>query len=154
MTRRLLAVAATALVVLSPAGCAKPNPGVSVTAGFGSAHQQALCWAAEGGVDAQACANAATTIMQGQGIPSVQVVPGNTVGISVDPVVADAGWIPSINGSQLVSTPLHQLYFSFQYPSLQPELVPVPAEGLTLDVRAVTGDQPRGLWAFKLVAAE
>ena len=152
MIRRTSAIAAVALACLTLAGCAKPNPGVSVVTGLGGAqHQEALCWGADGQVSAQTCAaDILTGAIEGGSVPTAGLVPGATVGISVDPVVAETGWVPSINGQALVTAPLHQEYYRFQYPSLQA----VPAEGLYLDVRALSGDLTRGFWVFKLTPAE
>ncbi len=150
MMRRALALSATAVLALSLAGCSKPYPGVSVNTGSGGAvHKEALCWAFDdAALDSATCAqDVVTAALAGGEVPTLPLVPGNSVGISVDPVVAEAGWVPEINGQALVPAPLHQTYFRFQYPSLQP----VPAEGTVLSVKAVSGDQTRGFWVYRLV---
>lgn len=152
MTRRLLAVSATALVALSLAGCSKPYPGVSVNTGSGgAAHQEALCWAFEDeALDATTCAqDVVTAAVQGGQVPKVTLVPGNSIGISVDPVVAEAGWIPEIDGQALVPAPITQTYWRFQYPSLQP----LAENGSMLSIKAVSGEQTRGFWVYQLVPA-
>ena len=152
MTRRLLVIAATAGIALTLAGCTKPNPGASVSTGVGNApHAEAVCWAAEAdAVDATTCAtDVLSAAIQGASLPKAQLVAGNTIGISVDPTVADAGWIPEINGQALTQAPLHTVYYRFQYPSLQA----VPEQGLVLDIRAMAGQQTRGFWVFQLTPA-
>jgi hypothetical protein len=77
------------------------------------------------------------------------VVPGETVGISVDTAVAEAGWFPVIGDQRLTEQPLTSTYYRFQFPSLQE----VPADGLSLQVVAGRDTKTRGIWVFKLVPA-
>lgn len=152
MTRRLLVIAATATIALSLTGCTKPNPGVSVTTGLGGAvHAEALCWSEdEAAVDASSCTNDVMSAeIQNGTLPTVTLAAGNTIGISVDPKVADAGWIAAINGQPLLQSPIHQEYFRFL--NLIPQ--PVPEEGYVLSVQALSGDQTRGAWIFRILPA-
>lgn len=150
-------VAITAVVVLAAAaatGCEKPNPGVTVWAGTSSNNSRAICWSANPGesVTARGCAqDVVSKALNGGTIPQVTVVPGDTIGISVDPVVADLGWIPEVGNQPLVQAPIKETYFRFTYPDLQP----VPAEGLELRVVA-SGENTsaiRGLWVYQLMPA-
>ncbi len=80
-------------------------------------------------------------------VPTVKVIPGSTVGISVDPVVADNGWFPAIQGQRLSQTPIKSTYFRFTFPQAQ-----IPADGYTLEIigRGSQATDTRGIWVFKL----
>jgi hypothetical protein len=145
--------AAIGLLVLSPlalAGCEKPNPGVTVWSGTNSEHVQALCWEHEEGtaLGAGTCAeDVVARAQQGSGITTIDVRPGNTVGISVDPVVAESGWSVQIAGQPL-ATNLTETYFRFSFP----QNVPAGGEGFIMEVTAQAGDTGnRGLWFFRLL---
>lgn len=150
MIRRMLAVAAIgAGLAVALTGCTKPTPGATVTSGAQSVHQQALCWSFDdAGLDAGSCASDVIDKAVAAGkVPTLPVVAGNTIGISVDPVVAEAGWIPQIDGQPIVEEPITETYYRFTYPSL----TAVPSEGLLLDIKAASGDETRGFWVFALV---
>ena len=85
----------------------------------------------------------------GDNVPRIPVVPGETIGISVDPVVADSGWSPVIGQQRLVSTPLETTYYRFTYPDLQE----IPPDGILLQVVAGRGDAAKGIWVFRLERA-
>lgn len=88
-----------------------------------------------------------TAAISGDRVARIPVSPGQTIGISVDPVVADAGWSPVVGTQRLTSEPLKTLYFRFAYPELQE----VPKDGLDLQIVAGVGDKTKGIWVFKLV---
>lgn len=152
--RLFLTTGAAGVLLLALTGCDKPNPGVSVWSGTTSEHTQALCWSADAtqSVEAAGCASdVITKAREGGEIPEIAVVPGDTIGISVDPTVADNGWIPQVGSEPLATTPITSTYFRFTFPDLQS----VPAEGLELQVLA-SGESVndlRGLWVYKLVPA-
>lgn len=146
--RRVLAIGITALIL---AGCTKPFPGISVVSGTTSTHQPALCWTfdkprLEPGMCAQ---DVISEALNGDGAARIPIAPGQTIGISVDPIVADTGWTPIIGNQPLSQSPLNTLYFRFAYPELQP----VPESGLDLQIVAGDGATVKGLWTFKLVPA-
>lgn len=152
MIRRMLAVAAVgAGLALTLTGCTKPTPGATVVSGSNSVHQEALCWSFEdAALDSTSCAgDVIEKAVAGGKVPTLPIVAGNTIGISVDPVVAEAGWIPQIDGQPIVAEPITETYYRFTYPSLNQ----VPKEGLLLDIKAVSGDQTRGFWVYALVPA-
>jgi hypothetical protein len=137
--------------VLALAGCTKPSPGITVVSGTASTHQMAICWtfdkdSLEPGMCAQ---EVVSDFISGERVARIPVSPGQTVGISVDPVVADVGWTPVIGNQPLVSQPINALYYRFAYPELQE----VPDIGLDLQIIAGSAEQTKGLWAFKLVRA-
>ena len=142
----IVVIAAAAALTLT--ACEKPAPGVSVFAGTTTKFQEAICWAfdspaLEPGDCAQSLIAEAST---GDNVPRIPVVPGETIGISVDPVVADSGWSPVIGQQRLVSTPLETPYYRFTYPDLQE----IPPDGVLLQVVAGRGDAAKGIWVFRL----
>jgi hypothetical protein len=148
--RRSLAIALVALSPLVLSGCEKPYPGVTVWSGTSSEHAEALCWQPKelGGLTAAECANdVLETAGSGQGISGLEVAPGATVGVSVDPVVADGGWSLQIAG-QTLATGLTDTYYRFTFP----EQVAAEGAGYTLQViAAAKPNGSRGYWFFQLV---
>ena len=141
-----IVVAASAALLLS--GCEKPAPGISVFSGTSTEWREAVCWAFESdALEPGECAQELLTeASSGEVVARVPVVPGDTIGISVDPTVADAGWTPVIGQQRLTSTPLETTYYRFTYPDLQE----VPAEGVLLQVVAGRGESTKGIWVFRL----
>ncbi|MFM9134687.1 MAG: hypothetical protein ACKOT0_04515 [bacterium] len=134
------------------AACEKPAPGISVFSGTTSAYREALCWSFDGQpLSSENCAqDLITGAMSGDRVVRIPVIPGNTVGISVDPAVADAGWYPLVGTQRLTDRPLTTTYYRFTYPGLQQ----IPAAGIPLQVVADKGGETVGLWLFQLVPAE
>lgn len=152
MTRRLAAISAiAATAVLTLAGCTKPYPGVSVVSGTNTVREEALCWSfEESAVSAETCAqDVLQQAVQGDRLPRLTVVPGDTIGISVDPVIAEAGWIPVLGQQELAQSPLKTNYFRFTVPST----TELPADGARMGVFSLAGEQVRGVWAFTIVPA-
>lgn len=147
---RALAIGLVALSPLVLAGCEKPNPGVTVWSGTSSEHVQALCWAQDeaASLGARDCAeDVLAKASAGEGITRLEVSPGQTVGISVDKVVADNGWSVQIAGQTLASG-LEGTYYRFTFP----EQVATEGPGYTLQViAAAQGTGSRGYWFFQLV---
>jgi hypothetical protein len=146
---RLALLSLTAVVgALVLTGCEKPAPGVSVFAGTTTEYRPAVCWAFDGeALEAGDCAqDVITEASTGDAVATIPVVPGETIGISVDPKVADAGWSPVIGQQRLVSTPLDTTYYRFTYPDLQE----IPAEGVLLQIVAGRGESAKGIWVFRL----
>lgn len=139
-------VAVSSALVLS--GCEKPAPGISVFSGTTTEYRQAVCWAFESdALEPGDCAqDLLTEASTGDAVARIPVLPGDTVGISVDPTVAKAGWTPVIGQQRLTSTPLETTYYRFTYPDLQE----VPADGVLLQVVAGRGESTRGIWVFRL----
>lgn len=137
-----------AAAVLLLSGCEKPAPGVSVFSGTSTEWREAVCWA----FDAEAlepgdCAQELLTEASARDVVArIPIVPGDTIGISVDPKVADAGWTPVIGQQRLTSTPLDTTYYRFTYPDLQE----VPADGVLLQIVAGRGESTKGIWVFRL----
>lgn len=147
--RRVAALAAAgAAAGLLLTACEKPAPGVSVFSGTTTEWREAVCWAFESeSLEPGDCAqDVITEASTGEGVARIPVLPGETVGISVDPKVAEEGWTPVIGQQRLTSTPLEATYFRFTYPDLQE----VPPEGVLLQVVAGRGESTKGIWVFRL----
>lgn len=152
MSRLVSRVAAGALAgaaVLSLSACEKPSPGVTVVSGMSSAYRAALCWSFDGTpLNPDTCAqDVVTDALEGEQVARIPVVSGATIGISVDPAIADVGWYPVVGSQRLTQEPVYSTYYRFTYPDLQP----VPSSGVALQVVAGTGDATQGLWVFQLV---
>jgi hypothetical protein len=151
--KRTMTIALVPCAVLGLAACEKPNPGATVWSGTQSAHSQALCWSSDPAVaSTKDCAqDVIAKFLAGGQAPVITVGPGNTLGISVDPVVADNGWFPVIGQERLSQTPITSTYFRFTFPTLQQ----IPAEGFTLQIvaRGSKPDITRGLWIYKIQTA-
>lgn len=146
-----LLAAGTVVLAVALSGCTKPAPGVSVFSGTTSEYRAAACWAFDGaGVDATECASdLLAEAADGGTLARIPVVPGNVVGISVDPAVADAGWTPRIGGQALTPTPLTTTYWRFTFPELQQ----LPAEGVPMEIIAGTEGRTDGVWIFQITPA-
>ncbi len=147
--RTLAAMPILAVAALGLVACEKPAPGISVTSGTTTAYREALCWSFDGSaLSAENCAqDLVTNAVDGGQAARIPVIPGTTIGISVDPVVADTGWYPVIGTQKLTEQPLTTTYYRFTYPDLQE----VPASGVPLQVVAADGADTVGLWVFALV---
>lgn len=90
-SRRALAAIALAVVLpLGLAACSKPTPGVTVVSGTTSAHREAVCWSFEDvNVTDGACDQSMVDEATAEGaVAAIPVIPGDTIGISVDKAVA------------------------------------------------------------------
>jgi len=142
----LAAVALSATFLLG--GCSKPGPGASVFAGTVTKFREATCWAFNSdALENGACAqDLIAQAASGDAVSVIPVIPGETIGISVDPVVAETGWFPVIGNQRLTTNPISSTYYRFTFPELQE----IPAEGVLLQIVAGNGSQTRGIWVFKL----
>lgn len=141
----VLGLAALGVASLTLTGCEKPAPSVSVFTGTETVNSEALCWAFDS--DQLSPGQCAQEILQGQtttGVQSLPATPGNTVGISVDPVVAESGWNIVIGGQSLSETPLTTTYFRFTLP-LQLGTQPLP-----LQIVSGQNTKIRGVWIVAL----
>lgn len=150
--KRLAVIALAAGTAVALTGCEKPNPGVTVFSGTNSEHTQALCWSADAteSVQARGCADdILQQAVDGGEVPTITVIPGDVVGISVDPVVADNGWLPVVGDQALSETPITTTYFRFTFP----ESVAIPEGGFEMQIKAAgeSADDLRGIWLFRLV---
>ena len=129
--------------------CEKPNPEATITTGTSSAHGQALCWAQDAAISAQSCAESLVAgAINNPDTPTVQLVADETVGISVDPKVAEFGWYAAIGGQRLTAKPLYGTYYRFTFPQSA-----IPDAGFSLQIIAQNAqNSARGIWVFRLVS--
>lgn len=146
---RASAIALVAVAAFALSSCEKPSPGVSVVSGTTSAYREAVCWSFDGApLSPDTCsADAVSEALAGGTVARIPVVPGDTIGISVDPKVADVGWYPVVGSQRLTQAPVFTTYYRFTYPDLQP----VPPTGVVLQVVAGQGESTQGIWIFQLV---
>jgi hypothetical protein len=139
-----LGLAAFAGFALS--GCQKPPPSITLWT-HGESNQLApLCWSFESaGLDAGECTEGNLRDQLTSDSGTMDISAENTLGISVDQEVADAGWTPVVNGNPLTSEPLTATYFRFTYP------LGAPAEGIPLQVVAGQNQTPMGVWSIRLL---
>lgn len=147
--RKIAAIAVLALAASTLSACSQHNPGATVWSGTSSAHREALCWSADAAVTADNCAqDIVSGALSGPEVAEIPVQKEQTIGVSVDPVVAEKGWYIAIGGTRINENPITSTYYRFSFP-----VESVPAEGYALQVVAQgTGSATRGLWLFKLVA--
>jgi hypothetical protein len=146
--RRLALVSAIAVAGLALAACEKPPPGASVFSGTTTEHRGALCWSFnEASLTPEQCAqDVIQGALNGDGVASIPTAANQTVGISVDPSVADVGWYPILGDQRLTQEPVRSTYFRFVFPAVQ-----VPSQGVPLQIVAGDGQNTRGIWIFRLV---
>lgn len=147
-TSRVMLAGAVALAGGALAGCEKPAPAITVFSGTNSVYTKALCWAGEDpGLEPDECAQNIIAGAELGGAPELATVQGATVGISVDPIIAESGWTPAIGGQRLVSEPLTETYYRFVLPSPSE----LPPDGYGLQILAGGNTNLRGVWAVRLV---
>ena len=127
-------------VLLSGCGV-ESEPLVTVfSPGSGSVTVSPQCWSPDEVVSEQDCA---TTSNLGR----IEVQPGATIGVNVDPEIAELGWVPAVGGERLVAQDLGGTYYRFALSEANFAEIAEPA----LEVYAVDDDQKtRGLWVVEL----
>jgi len=145
---KILASGVAVVLACTLTACEKPNPEVTVTSGTSSAHSAALCWSENGAISAQNCAEGIVTgALNDPNTPSVKIVSDETISISVDPKIAEAGWYAAIGDRVLMTTPEYSTYYRFSLARSE-----MQANGLNLQIIAQSSQTgPRGIWVFKLV---
>ena len=154
--RPLVTAMAAGLGLLALAACEKPAPGATVFSGSTSAHREAICWSDDAtqavekadcslDLEAQPAGDVAQTLLD-----EIAIIPtagGDTVGISVDPSVAENGWLVSINGRSLNREALTEKYFRFTMP---PSALRRGDAQLVISALTEDGSEVRGTWLFGL----
>lgn len=150
LKRRLVCLSVSGLLVLSLSSCTKPNPAVTVTAGTSSAHTQAICWSPALALSAATCSEASLAkAVSSPDIATVKVSGDQTIGISVDPKVAEFGWYAVVNGQRLNKSAVTSTYYRFTSP-----FTDIPAEGYAMQVISQSQQTgARGLWLFKIIGS-
>lgn len=136
------ALAAAVLLALPMlAACERPTPQITVFSGTTSVQTEAraFCFGeAEGGCTAR----------ESTRVPSLDVRPGNTVGISVDQEIGEKGWAVFVNDQQ-ASRPTNDLYQRFQ---VGPQSF-AENDRLLFSIRTGGGEEEgNGQWEVLLVA--
>jgi len=135
---RTALIAATMLL----GGCGiESEPLVTVfSPGSGSVTVSPQCWSPDEVVSEQDCENTSN-------LGRLEVQPGATIGVNVDPPVAELGWVPTIDGERLVAQDLDGTYYRFALSESNFAESPDSA----LEIYAVDDDQQtRGLWVLQL----
>lgn len=134
-------------VLLATTACEKPTPEASVYSGTSNVSVEAACWNFDDAPADPGCAAglSADQISDREGVITVRA--GETIGITVEPKVAEAGWAVQIGEQSLSAERLDETYFRFALS--EADLANAPFQ-----VRVYgypdEGDQPRGLWLFRL----
>lgn len=136
-----LLLGAAVLAPLLLAGCEKPSPSVTIFAGSDSERAEAACWShdEDEAVVQTECGGAATDIPVGA---------GDVLGISVDKDVHEgSGWQVVINDQPVSQEPLTTSHYKV------PVQQGLGGQEYSLKVYALdeSGQQPRGVWNFRLV---
>ena len=146
-----------ALAAAAPlAGCEKPTPSVSVVSGSTFKSLPAACWNEENEPLPKG-----TNCAPGKAA-TIKVTPGSTIGISVDPDIAESGWIVDIDGQPVIRQALSRQKLTDSYHRFvlrQQDFDAIAQQAAVagkavLRVSAVTGTgeklQARGVWLFTL----
>ncbi len=121
-----------ALVLL--AGCEKPTPEVTVQGGGTSLRTEPLRYNLDG-----------KTVENRNGPKVLAVRPGQTVNISVDKKVADAGWLVLL-GNKITRIDRGQHHYAFPAPDFANE----PEVSLVVFQQPPSGGDATGSWIFTL----
>lgn len=145
---RVLVSLISGVFVLTLTACEKPNPGAAVWSGTKSEYREAICWTDEDAITAADCAQEIViSAMNDPDIATIQIRSDQTVGISVDPKVAELGWYVAFGGQRFNEAAIYETYYRFTFPK-----VAIPENGFEMQVIAQgKGNATRGIWVFKLV---
>jgi hypothetical protein len=144
--RRLRTTACAVGALLALTACEKPTPLVTVVSGGASVYTEASTWCFED-QDPPECSE------HEPGTPSLSVRGGETIGIDVDKELAEEGWqiaLALASAPEEADQPWGEQdghYFSFELPAN------IPTDSallLTVLIPGGEGEEPRGLWQFRL----
>jgi hypothetical protein len=156
MRLRPFAAVAVGVLAVSLSACEQPTPQVSVFSGTSSDHRQAVCWSADAQpVDLKECLSVtgagavdkAASLQESVG--EVTVRAGATIGVSVDPEIADRGWYVTLGTNRVNVAPIEDTYYKFSLPA------DVVEQGRTIPMYVLAQGEATqgasGVWAFQLV---
>lgn len=156
---KALAMAIVALFVLT--GCEQPKPSVTMFSGDQSVRAEAVCWTHDGTpvIGSEGCTqDDLINVVQAATLPSLEVTPGATFGISVDSEIAEAGWYASIivdgQAQQLVNSVINKRYWRFTFPDSARGQFPAGGYIMQVTAAGATSGSERGLWFFALTDAD
>ena len=116
---KVIAPVFIALLGLTLSACQKPNPGVSVWSGTNSVHSEAICWTQQDAITPEECAQTIVeSAINSPEVGTIEILSDQTVGISVDPDVAEFGWYIAIGGQRFNDSPIHETYYRFTFPKV------------------------------------
>ena len=156
---RLLATAAAGALDVAATGCQAPAPTVTVFSGATSDHREAVCWSSDATqVNLKQCLSVGSNDTQRadelrSGLGSVPVRSDATIGISVDPEVAERGWYATLGTNRVNVEPIRDTYYRLTLPAAiveQGNAVPL----YILSVEGENTDVTTGVWTFELVPAD
>jgi hypothetical protein len=125
---RVAIASITVALALGLTACEKPNPGATVWSGTHSEHREAVCWTAQTAITPENCAEEIiASALSDTKVGTIEVMSEQTIGISVDPEVADLGWYVGIAGQRFNETAIYETYYRFTFPR-----VAVPESGFDL----------------------
>ena len=148
LRRRLPGATCLVLGLVALSGCERPTPLVTVVNAGKSVYTEADTYCFEG----QSAVEASCATRQ-QRAPTLEVLPGEPVGVDVDKELVEGGWIIELSDPQAPAEEAQPQqsevqddhYFTFTAPNLPPEA------SLLLTVRSLNGETPTGQWSFILV---
>ena len=147
---RFILLILTSLLAVTLTACEKPNPGITVWSGTQSEHREAVCWTDQDAITPEECAqDIVLSALNDPEVATISTLPDQTVGISVDPDVAELGWYVAIGGQRFNDGAIYSTYYRFTFPK-----VSIPEGGYDMQVIAQgKGNATRGIWVFKLINA-
>jgi hypothetical protein len=155
-SRRLLLATLPVAALALLAACEKPAPAATVFSGTTSENREAICWSfdADRAFEQGDCSLDLTNAEEFnerliEKVAEVPTAAGETVGISIDPVVAENGWQVLLNGRPLTAEPVTEKYFRFTMP---PGPLRRGSAQLVLQALTEDGTGVRGSWIFSLSA--
>ncbi|MCH9720191.1 MAG: hypothetical protein K0U60_10020 [Actinomycetia bacterium] len=137
------AIAAVTVASAMITSCEKPPPAVTVWSGSDSKYVPAQCWSFDDEpLDSRTCAEDILAGTRSDGLPTLPTQPGSTFGISVDPVVAEAGWQIRVSGQPVTTTPIYENYYRLPYAT--------PPQTINLQIVAGGTSGTKGAWLVTL----
>ena len=120
-------------------------------AGTNSIHLEAQCWSDNPAIslNTSSCAKVLSAAQAAKEIPTLKVVPGATMGISVDAKVAKNGWVAKLGSNNLTPKTLHTTYWRFTWPQLSSLAT---TNQLIVLASGPTSTTYRGIWVYSTVS--
>jgi hypothetical protein len=129
------------LLIAVLSGCEKPSPGVSVASVGGSVRMEALCWS-----ESDSTPVGSDCVLDSARTPTLKIIPGEFIGVSVDGEIAESGWAIVVNGKRFTPELLKSRYYRFT--TGETSFAQGPVE---MQIYALTTDNKvRGLWALQV----
>jgi hypothetical protein len=160
LSRRVALAVVVGATAFALSGCEAPNPAATVFSGSSSANREALCWSSEPdrAFDSSDCLiNDKDLDGEGKALAElvdylaiIEVVPEDTIGISVDPEVAETGWSVTLNGKPLSSELITTTYYRFSLAERAFRQGPIE---MRIFAATEDGELTRGYWVYQLSLA-